>query len=92
MLLTGSYPFKGQTDRDVYKNILLGSLEIPRNVSPQGRLLIKRMLQKDFNKRPTCSLIKEDPWMNPNILEIAKVNVDAPRKVDKSKFGKENLN
>ncbi|CAG9331542.1 unnamed protein product [Blepharisma stoltei] len=76
VLLTGTYPFKGQTDREVYKKIIEGYFEIPRHVTPPARLLIKRMMQKDFNKRPHCSQIKEDPWMHPEILGVSKESIE----------------
>ncbi|CAG9320947.1 unnamed protein product [Blepharisma stoltei] len=66
VMLSGVFPFAGNSDREVYRKILIGSFEIPTVVAPQARLLIKRMIQIDPYKRPTCQQILEDPWMNPN--------------------------
>ncbi|CAG9326659.1 unnamed protein product [Blepharisma stoltei] len=94
VLLCGNYPFRGKTDQEVYKNILIGNYEAPSGVSYLAKSLIRKTLQSDPNKRPLCSQIKEDPWMKcTNILQPSNSHID----LDKLQFisqktlkGKEN--
>lgn len=63
VLLTGSYPFKGKTDQEVYKNILAGNFEFPTQMPSCAKSLIRKMFNLDSTKRPTCSQIKADEWL-----------------------------
>ena len=64
VLLTGYFPFKGLNDRDLFRRILKGDLDVPETVHPQCRLMIKRMLQLDPAKRPTASQLLQEVWVN----------------------------
>lgn len=72
VMLTGFFPFKSNSDRELYRKILMVNFEIPSFVAPQARLLIKRMMQLDPYKRPSCKQVLEDPWMNPKAQELRK--------------------
>ena len=63
VMLTGNFPFKASADRELYRIILKGSFEVPASVSVQAKALIRRMLQQDPRKRPTCREILNDPWV-----------------------------
>ena len=63
VMLTGSFPFKAGSDRELYRLILKGSFEVPTCVSSQAKALIRRILQQDPRKRPTCAQILKDPWV-----------------------------
>lgn len=62
-MLSGTFPFKANADRELYRLILKGNFEFPQVVSQGARGLIKKMLQIDPRKRPTCAQILTDPWV-----------------------------
>ena len=63
-LLTGSFPFKGLSDKDLYKNISRGTFTFPENLPAEARNLIGRMLNVDPGLRPTCGEILAHAWVN----------------------------
>ena len=63
VMLTGVFPFKSASDRELYRLIMKGSFEFTVPVSPSAKNLIKKMLQIDLRKRPSCSQILNDPWV-----------------------------
>lgn len=61
-LLTGIFPFKGASDKELYKQIMRGQYIVPEYVSIAAKQLISKMLTIDPQKRPrACDLLK-DPW------------------------------
>jgi len=65
VLLCGTFPFKGVSDSDLYRRISKGYFDIPAHVNPQARLLIKRMMQTDPQRRPTASQVLKENWLVP---------------------------
>ncbi|CAG9326094.1 unnamed protein product [Blepharisma stoltei] len=63
VMLCGFFPFKGANDRDLYKKIMSANFQIPEYVSPTAQELIRMMIQKDPNHRPSCKEILEAPWL-----------------------------
>jgi serine/threonine protein kinase len=57
-ILTGSYPFKAETERDLYQKIGKGVFNVPDYISPLGKAFIKRMLTLDPAKRILTSDVK----------------------------------
>jgi len=55
IILTGSFPFKAQTDKDLFKLISGGIISIPSFISSDAKLLISRMITIEPWKRPTIS-------------------------------------
>merc|ERR1719171_1834134 len=53
-LLCGSFPFKGQSDRELYRRIAKGAFVFPESfaLSVESRALIQRVLTVDWQKRP----------------------------------------
>jgi serine/threonine protein kinase len=66
IILCGSFPFKGSTDKELYKRITLGQPYLPERVSSASKSLISRMLSVDVDKRPTAREIAADPWLTIN--------------------------
>eukprot|EP00826_Nyctotherus_ovalis_P041832 TRINITY_DN4259_c0_g2_i2.p1 TRINITY_DN4259_c0_g2~~TRINITY_DN4259_c0_g2_i2.p1 ORF type:complete len:475 (+),score=75.01 TRINITY_DN4259_c0_g2_i2:139-1425(+) len=74
-IVTGRYPFKGENERELFAKISHGHFEIPPIVSYSCKELIRKILQVDPRKRPTCSDILKDPFMTkPQVLSEASVN------------------
>lgn len=63
VLLCGCYPFKAQTDKELYKKIQYGQFAIPSHVSQGARSLINRIMRVDPKKRPTVNEILKDNWV-----------------------------
>jgi len=63
-LLTGSFPFKGLSDKDLYKNISRGTFDLPDNLPAEARSLIGKMLSMDPEMRPTCREILAHAWVS----------------------------
>ncbi len=62
-MLVGKFPFKGLTERDLYRSIARGVYAAPAHVSARARALIARMLQVDPSRRPSCEDIANDPFV-----------------------------
>ena len=60
VLLCGTYPFKAESDRDLYKKIARGSYGFPDTLSESARALITKLLQVDPKKRPTSEEVIND--------------------------------
>jgi len=52
LLVTGDYPFKGRTERELYLKIAKGAFSLPDLIHPEARRLIQRMLTIEPVKRP----------------------------------------
>jgi serine/threonine protein kinase len=63
VLLCGCYPFKAQSDKELYKKIQYGQFTIPSHVSQGARSLIGRIMRVDANKRPSVHDILKDNWV-----------------------------
>lgn len=62
-MVTGRYPFKGDNEHELFAKISRGHFDTPPGVSHSCKELIRRILQVDPRKRPTCSDILKDPFM-----------------------------
>ncbi|OMJ94135.1 hypothetical protein SteCoe_2773 [Stentor coeruleus] len=63
VLLCGCYPFKAQSDRELYKKIQYGQFTIPQHMTQGARSLISRIMRIDPNKRPSVNDILKDNWV-----------------------------
>ena len=66
ILLCGCPPFYGKNDQEIYKAIKSGkfdfSQKIWESVSQEAKNLITKLLDLDFDKRPTAEEAIKDPW------------------------------
>lgn len=62
-MMAGTFPFKGITDKDLYRKIMKGTFEVPDFVPLKAKTLIKRMIHVDPLRRPSCQDILSDPWL-----------------------------
>jgi MAP/microtubule affinity-regulating kinase len=69
-MLTGSFPFKGLTDADLYKKIQRGVYSVPADVPLPAKYIIEQMLRLDPAQRPSISEVLKDEWfITPETLE-----------------------
>ena len=70
ILLCGYPPFYGDTDEDIYKQVLKGEYDFPKeewqNVSEEAKNLVQKMLEKDTKKRITALDALQDKWFKIN--------------------------
>lgn len=66
ILLTGTPPFVGDHDEDIFKNILeenycvdIGDVQ---DISEESKDIVIQMLTYDYNKRPSAKKILKHPW------------------------------
>lgn len=62
-MLCGEFPFKGLSDRELYKRIQVGVFQVPPHVSAQARELITSMLTVDPEARPVAKTVLASPWL-----------------------------
>eukprot|EP00299_Pterocystis_sp_00344_P018003 c9001_g1_i1.p1 GENE.c9001_g1_i1~~c9001_g1_i1.p1 ORF type:complete len:577 (-),score=150.29 c9001_g1_i1:19-1749(-) len=78
VMLCGFPPFYADSSEQVCMQVLAGHIAFPSpywdNVSESAKDLIRRMMQIDFEARPSVTAIREHPWMTANApgAEMAK--------------------
>jgi serine/threonine protein kinase len=61
--LTGKLPFFGEFEGDLFRKIQKAKYDIPKEVSNEGKLLIKKIFNVDPVKRMKARDILEDDWL-----------------------------
>lgn len=69
-LLCGSFPFRGQNDRDLYRKIVRGVFHVPEVVTDGARSLLTRVLTPDMTRRPTIDDTLGDQWFSSHRDEL----------------------
>jgi len=59
----GCFPFRGQDDKDLYRKIATAELNIPSHVPNEVRILLKSLLSKDPDSRPTSQEVYQTEWV-----------------------------
>jgi MAP/microtubule affinity-regulating kinase len=63
VMLSGCFPFKAPTDRELFKKIEKGIFSIPSHVSAGARALIHKILNVNPEERPKARDIIMDSWL-----------------------------
>lgn len=63
-LLCGSFPFRGQNDRDLYRKIVRGVYHVPQHATEGARNILGRMLTPDMARRPGIDEMLADAWFS----------------------------
>ena len=66
----GYLPFEDPNTSQLYKKILNGDYQFPKFISPDGKNLIKNILNIDPETRYSIEDIRKDPWFNQVTEEI----------------------
>ena len=53
-MLCGQFPFKGLSDKDLYKKIARGLYDVPDHVTSGAKNIIQKMLTVDPNRRASA--------------------------------------
>ena len=71
ILLIGSYPFIGENERDLYKNIIKGEFNYKTiKISEEAKFLINSLLQIDPKSRPSCDQVFINSYLIFHFLKI----------------------
>jgi MAP/microtubule affinity-regulating kinase len=62
-MLSGTFPFRGINDKDLYKKISRGAFIVPTGVPETAKSMICSMISIDPSRRPTCSDLLLQPWL-----------------------------
>lgn len=73
-ILSGSFPFRGITDKDLYHRISEGVKELPDTIPALAKRLIIKMLSPNPLKRPNTKEILRDPWILDHSNHIAQIS------------------
>lgn len=79
-MLTGTFPFRGISEQDLYYKIQRGNFKVPDFVSKDAKSLIMRLLTVDYKKRMTSKELVRDAWLkNHDMISGSTDNVAAYR-------------
>ena len=64
-MLTGTFPFRGQSESELYGRIQRGLYKIPNELmSRDARNIIQKLLETDYRKRAKAKdLIRDHEWV-----------------------------
>eukprot|EP00741_Cyanophora_paradoxa_P023522 tig00021589_g22724.t1 len=86
ILLSGCYPFSGDTNEATFREILRARVDFPdsewAHVSEGAKSLIRRLLEADPAKRLTAKQAQQDPWITGNAPDtpLPQTNIDNLRR------------
>ncbi|EGR29659.1 protein kinase domain protein [Ichthyophthirius multifiliis] len=70
ILLCGYPPFNGNNEAEIFKSVEQGEFSFDEEdwsgVSKEAKEFVKKMLQKDYNKRISAQKAFDDPWIQKN--------------------------
>eukprot|EP00826_Nyctotherus_ovalis_P063202 TRINITY_DN9248_c0_g2_i1.p1 TRINITY_DN9248_c0_g2~~TRINITY_DN9248_c0_g2_i1.p1 ORF type:complete len:376 (+),score=75.05 TRINITY_DN9248_c0_g2_i1:265-1392(+) len=73
-MLSGRFPFRGNSESELYKSISKGVYSTPKGVSEDAAKLLASLLNPDPFKRPTCSNILKDPFLRAESADISSIS------------------
>ena len=62
-LLVGKHPFEAEFVEDIWQRIMRNDYHVPSHISPEARILIKKLLHPNPSTRPTPADILNDPFL-----------------------------
>ncbi|CAD8105742.1 unnamed protein product [Paramecium sonneborni] len=62
-IVTGVFPFRGNSEKDLNKKICLGKIEYPSFISPLVKQLISGMLRVDPKERLSIQEVQQSQWL-----------------------------
>lgn len=73
ILLCGYPPFYGDTDEDILRRVKRGKFDFPSpdwdDISKDAKLIIKKMLDLDDERRPSAEALLEDKWLSMHAIK-----------------------
>lgn len=69
-MFCGAFPFKGQSDKDLFAKINRGALCFPDHVPKDAQDFISSMITVNPAVRRTAAQLQKSPWLNNSVLMI----------------------
>ena len=85
-MIVGDFPFKGKSEKDLYKSIKTGKFIFPHDISDDAKKVICNLIVLKPEKRVSCEKILKFDWLKRNKEEKEQISVRVV------KFDKENKN
>ena len=63
VMLTGTFPFKGISESDLYYKIQKGNYNVPDYLSKDARRIIHSLLELNQTRRIKATELIKDPWV-----------------------------
>lgn len=80
-ILCGHFPFKGASDKELYKKISKGIFMPPDHMSKEAKNFLSKMLVVEPERRATVAQLLDDPWLksskNPDTKKETQVAATA---------------
>lgn len=70
-LLTGTFPFRGQSEKELYSKIQRGQYKYPELMSRDARYVVTRLLEVDCKRRFRASELIREPWIKCSDLPLS---------------------
>ncbi|CAM9389451.1 unnamed protein product, partial [Ectocarpus fasciculatus] len=80
-ILCGYFPFRAKNYPDLYRRIARGVFDIPEELSPNAKDLIRQLLTMDATQRITAPAAMKHPWLQTqfaNVPDMAKLRLENP--------------
>lgn len=62
-LLSGTFPFRGQNEKELYGKIQRGQMKCPEMMSRDARYIISRLIEVDTRKRFRAQDLMKEKWI-----------------------------
>lgn len=70
-MLNGVFPFRGQSEHELYLKIQRGNYRVSENISKEARAILTKLLETDSRKRLKASELLESPWIQCKDLPLS---------------------
>lgn len=70
-LLSGTFPFRGQNEKELYGKIQRGYYKCPEMMSREARYIISRLIEVDPRKRYRAQDLMRENWIKCNDLPLS---------------------
>jgi MAP/microtubule affinity-regulating kinase len=83
-ILSGCFPYRGATDKELYKKIMRADYKLPSEVSgllsAEAVSLLKKLFMIDANKRPSAKEVLCDSWIeeDPCLTKVVRSHSNQP--------------
>lgn len=70
-MLAGSFPFRGQSEKELYAKIQRCSIQYPQRISREAKVVIASLLETEPRRRMKAAELLKQPWINCEDLPLS---------------------
>lgn len=78
-LLSGIFPYRGLTDKELYAKITKGLFSFPHCIPQSARSLIQSLLSLEPGKRPACAQVLQHSWVLNSASVLSSATLNKPK-------------